>query len=491
MDLLTNEPKIETDKNKKIIKFILIIVGILVILSIILVCLLFYLQTSTLKITVDGKSKSFEEGFFVFENDKVYVPIKDFAKLVGYEVFNGEYKKNTEDATKCYIESINEVATFSLGSNKIYKTEPNGTNYENFTIEEPVKNINGKLYISSEGIQIACNVKVNYIKESNSITIRTLPSLISSYTPGVIELGYEGISEDFSSQKAILKDLIVVQKENKKMGVINFNGEDVIGVKYTQITFMESTKEFVVKNEANKVGILSVKGEVKIPLENDELELLDNDLRLYLATSNGKKGVLDENGKVIIYKEYDEIGIEPTLFSSNSIENKYLLFDNAIPVKKDGKYGLFDKTGKEILTLKYAGFGYVASTTKDKSVNNLLLLPEYEGIVLSMEYGEGQEKLKKYGIVNSLGEEIVPFGLEEIYSITSQGKEEYFVIYQGNTLSLNDIKFNVTSTTNNDPKTTQQSDEEKETNTNTNNVDKNNTTLENNNIDNTNSNVIF
>jgi len=470
MDLLTNEPKIEDDKNRKLMKLILVIVGILVVISIILVCLIMYMQSSVLKVSINGETTTvggtngIREDIFVFEDNTIYVPIKEFAKVIaGYEAQNGEYQKNTEDKNKCYIESINEIAMFSLGSNVIYKVKPNDTNYESFKIEHPVKKINNQLYISAEGISIACNVKFNYSKENNKITIQTLPALITAYTQIVMNRGYTGISEDFSSQKAILQDLIVVnqEKENtKKIGVINMQGDDVIGTKYDKITFIESTKEFLVTNN-NKVGVLSINGDVKISLDNDELQLLDNDLKLYLATTNGKKGVLDEYGKVILYKEYDEIGVETTLFPSNNIENRYLLFDNAIPVKKDGKYGLYDKTGKEILPLNYSGFGYINSTTKEKSVNNLLIIPEYEGIVLSIEYGEGQNKNKKYGIVNSLGEELVPFGLEEIYSVTSQGKEEYFVVYQGNELSLSKVKFNSTSTTNN-----QNTTEENNSNTN-------------------------
>lgn len=477
MDLLTNEPKIDNDKNKKIMKLILIVVAILVVISIVLVCLLMYMQSNVLKISVDGNLKEFDEGFFVFEDNTVYVPIKDFAKqIVGYDTQNGEYQKNTEDKNKCYIESINEIAMFSLGSNVIYKTMPNDTNYERFTIEHPVKNINNQLYISIEGISIACNVKIYYLQQNNQITIQTLPKLVTVYTQSVTDkkYGYTGISEDFSSQKAILQDLIVVvqEKENtKKYGVINTQGEVEIGTKYDNITFIESTKEFLVTNN-NKVGILSANGDVKISLDNDELQLLDNDLRLYLATSNGKKGVLDEYGKIVLHKEYDEIGIDSTLFPSNNIENRFILFDNAIPVKKDGKYGLYNIKGEEILPLNYSGFGYVQSTTKEKSVNNLLIIPEYEGIVLSIEYEE--EKSKKYGIVNSLGEEIVPFGLDEIYSVTSQGKDEYKVVYRGGELSLSEIKFKPTSTTNN-KNDNEEFENKEEKNNNTNSLNEKNT----------------
>ena len=115
---------------------------------------------------------------------------------------------------------------FSLGSNVIYKTKPNDTNYESFKIEEPVKIINNQLYISVEGISIACNVKFSYLQQNNQITIQTLPKLVSAYTQSVTDpkFGYTGISEDFSSQKAILQDLVVVvQEKENPVGATNFN----------------------------------------------------------------------------------------------------------------------------------------------------------------------------------------------------------------------------------------------------------------------------
>jgi len=444
MDLLNNEPKIENIKNKKIMRIIIISVAILILLSIILVSVIMYLQAIELKVIIDGKERDFSKDYFVFENNTVYVPIKDFAKLMGYDAYNGEYKKNTENPNKCYIESANEIAMFSLESNKIYKTKPEEVNYESFVIQNPVIKRNGKLYISSEGIKIACNINFTYTTKTNTITIETLSQIIKRYSSKVKSYGYNSLVEDFNAQKAILNDLMVVQKENKKIGVITKNGEDIIGAKYNSIRFIESAKEFFVTDDNNKIGILSIKGDVKIPLENDDLQLLDNNLKLYVATTDGKKGVLNENGKIIIHKEYDEIGIDSTKFPTDNIENKYLLFENVIPVMKDGKYGLYDKDGNEILPLNYSGFGYVANTTKEKSVNNVLTIPEYKAIVLSINYDENNTK---YGLVNYLGEEIIPFGLEEIYSKTSQGKEEYYVVYQGKEISLNEIKLNPTSTT--------------------------------------------
>ena len=76
MDLLTNEPKIEDDKNRKLMKLILVIVGILVVISIILVCLIMYMQSSVLKVSINGTTTTvggtngIREDIFVFEDGK-------------------------------------------------------------------------------------------------------------------------------------------------------------------------------------------------------------------------------------------------------------------------------------------------------------------------------------------------------------------------------------------------------------------------------------
>ena len=97
------------------------------------------------------------------------------------------------------------------------------------------------------------------------------------------------------------------------------------------------------------------------------------------------------------------------------------------------KWGLFDRRGQILLPVEHDSLGYVVSTTKDKSMNNLLVIPNYEGIV----FGKDKEnRQRKYGLVNSLGEVIIPCELDEIYSTTTGNTTEYYMRYLGQLMNV-------------------------------------------------------
>ena len=248
-----NEMSEEEKKVKKTSKIILILIFVLIIAVIGIICAILYLKSSSFKVTIDGKSAQGVENTFIIDEQtgKVYVDIKAFASYVGYTAHDGEYKVYSQDTNKCYVESANETASFFLNSNKISKVAPDSTeDYEDYTISEPVKRENGKLYIISDGMEKACNLVFSYNKEANSIAIYTLPYLVEQYTQKIIQMGYAGISSDFNNQKAILYDMFVVQegtaentsKENAKYGVINLKNEEIIALRYSNIEFSENTR---------------------------------------------------------------------------------------------------------------------------------------------------------------------------------------------------------------------------------------------------------
>ena len=178
------------------------------------------------------------------------------------------------------------------------------------------------------------------------------------------------------------------------------------------------------------MGIMSYDSTTKINPEYDEIKQIDKDSGLYLATNNKKQGVINANGSIVLYLEYDQIGIDGTKFNSNNIKNQYLLYDNCIPVKRNNKWGIFDKTGKQILEVKYDDLGCTAGsgTQGDKTANNILLIPDYEGIVVKQ--GE------LYGIMDSTGKELVPVALQSVYSITNAGQDTYYMIYDNRVMNV-------------------------------------------------------
>ena len=434
MEILGHETNNKYDKMKKIIKISLIISVIL--FFIVLGLMIYYnqMESQKLKLYVDKQKRNLSTTLLQFdkENSKIYVSLQELSKMIGYEYFIGT--QLSEEQNKCYLKNNNELAGFELGSKQIYKTDPNENtrDYNWYTVDAPVRTINGKLYATSSAIQTALDLKFNYNEELNRIEIYTLPYLVSIYE-GVVTTKYEysGLDSEYNSQKAILKDMLVVKKqENKdkiKYGVITLDGKQIIGPKYDKIEYIEIANDFYVTS-SGKVGIMSNDGGQKIAPNYDTIKVLDNDLRLYYVQNGTQCGVLDRNGKRIVYIEYNKIGVDSSLFPSNDIKNSMLLFDNCIPVMRNNKWGLFDKNGNILVDTVYDSLGYVNGTSKDVYDNNLIIIPSIQAIVICKD--------NKYGLISSTGKFLAPLEFDKIYSITNMGQDTYYMEYRGQTFTV-------------------------------------------------------
>ena len=417
------------DNSKKISRIILIIISILIIAIIAIFAALVYIQDNTLKLYVDGNVNEKVKEMMVVEDDgTIYFPIKDVASYLGYQSYNGEYTDKSEEASKCYIENDNEIANFTLNSNKIYKLtlSNNDANYDYYYAKKPVKAINGKLYVTSDALENAFNVSFTYNGDKKRVYIYTMPYLISSYESRVLDYGYEKISDNYTNEKSILDGMLIVTKnQDKTYAVIDTKGNVIIEPKYDNIEYLPNSGDFLVQSN-NKVGIISAKKETKIQLLYDSLELVDSDSGLYIAKRDNKYGVIDSKGNIKVYIEYDEIGIDNSKFEQNNIKNKYLLDNGMIPARKDKYWGAFDKNGKVVLDFEYDSFGYIASSNKDAI--NLLLIPNYNMMVVCQN--------KKYALVNSAGKIIIQPILDDVYMTINSGKKYYY-------MNFNDKKINI------------------------------------------------
>ena len=413
----------EEKKKKKTTKIILgaIIAVVLIIVGI--VSYLLYVQSTTLKLTLDGQANEKLKQLLVFEDDgTIYVPIKEVASYLGYDAYNGEYSDKSETQSKCYVQSENEVANFTLGSDTIYKLDltQNNADYEYVHIKNPVKAINGVLYTTTEGIQEAFNVSFTYNQDTNRITIYTLPYLVQFYTPYALDYGYAEISEVFANQKAILDGMLVVSND-RAMGVVDTDGKNLLEAKYDNITYLPSVGDFLVQTD-RQVGVLSKNGQTKVDIIYNSITLMDSDAGLYVASRDNRYGVIDTNGVIKIYIENDQIGIDTSRFTQNNIKSKYLLADNLIPVKKGNYWGLFDKNGNQVVDFEYDSFGYIASNSRD--AYSLLVIPDYNVIVAGRD--------DKYTLLNSSGEMLFGLVADDIYMTISGGERHYYISVNDN-----------------------------------------------------------
>ena len=428
----------QEQKSSKATKIILIAIIITFLLMVGVIGGIFYIQNTVMKVYIDGKLVQLPENIIVTDENsgKLYIAIKDIAKYLGYSAHDGEYKLYTQDMNKCYVDTKEETASFFLNSNKIAKVVPNqSSDYEYFTIEEPVTRKNEQLYTTIEGIQIGFNVSISYKEQNHQLEIYTLSYLVPYYDTIMKQYGYTGVDQSFKNQKAILQNLFVVQKNNL-YGIVTDKNEEVVSLKYKAMEFNEGQKEFYVTNTLGEKGIITSEANTKIDLRYEDITLVDKENQFYLVKSNNKYGILDGSGKTIIHSEYDKIGIDPTQFNknivNNRIENQYVLLKNIIPVYKNKKWGIFDKTGKLILPMEFDLLGYINSDSNNPNVDNLFLLPEYKVIILGKEI----DRVKKYGIYDYQGNEILGLILDKAYSITNNGQTKYYMESNGRTYDM-------------------------------------------------------
>ncbi len=462
----------EKKQNNSIITMIIVIMVILAVVAGLLVALVSSLNSKRFKFYVDKTPKNVSEQVFTEIDGVRYVNVKTISDLVGYEYNNGEYNNPyQEDKSKCYVKSDNEIASFIAGSNRMYKvvldnqnidsnttdstgnsttktsqstqisqsttTTKNNTasstsqattslanktdanNVEYYELSNEVKMINGEIYASEQAIRIGFNIYFKYDKEVNTVNISTIPFLVQSYSK------FEGAVLDdkceFSNKKLLLYDMILVKNTKDEYGVKKISsGEAILGTKYAAIKFIESSMNFIVTTQNGKQGISSM-SQTKIAPQYDELKQLDKDLDLYLVRNENKYGVINGEDQVVVYIEYDQIGINAADFVNNNIENKYVLFDKYIPAKRDGKWGLLSIGGKISLPIEYDSLGCIAGPSITKSENNLLLIPDLQGIVVS--------KGGLYGLMTPNGSKLVPASLTEIYKVTNSGVNTYYMTY--------------------------------------------------------------
>lgn len=412
----------EEKKKKRTTRIVLIAIILVIIIIVAIISYLMYIQSTVMRLTIDGQANEKLKNLLVFESDgTIYAPIKEIAAYFGYDSFNGEYSEKSEIQSKCYVQSENEIANFELGQNKIYKLDltKRSTDYEYEYIKKPVKAINGVLYISTEGLEKAFNISFDYNQETNRITIYTMPYLYQYYANKVLDYGYTSLDSTFVNQKAILNNYLIVSKDGKQQGVISVDGTTILEPKYDGITYLLSTSDFLVENN-KKLGIMSANRETKVKIMYDNIEMMDRDLGLYVVRQDNKYGVIDVRGTTKIYIENDEIGIDISKFSQNNIKNRYILADNLIPVKKDGLWALYDKNGNQLTEYKYDSLGYIASNNREAI--NLLVIPSYNVLVACKD--------KKYTLVNSSGSEIIATVADDIYMTISgeEGRHYYIAI---------------------------------------------------------------
>ena len=428
---LQNETKKGMSSSSKVL---LAIIGCIILIIILLAVVL---MNSTNKIVfriyvngnVDNTVKS--ETLLTTVGDATYINIEEFAKIMGYEYHDGEYKSIKGEKDKCHVVGVKETASFYLNDNRVYKLPVNRRDlqYNEYEFDNPVTNINDKMYASIQAVAKAFNVLLEL--KDTGLEISTLDYLIPFYDTKVIEWGYTGIAEQsLDNQKALLEGLLIVQKDGGLYKIIDYtNTKEVALARYISIEFSEYTREFFVTDGSGKVGIINLDGTIKIDPIYSSIAVLDKEANLYIVGQNNKYGVISGAGDTVIYPEYDSIGM-----NDNSLtNNRFLLLNELIPVYKDKKWGAFNKNGKMIFNVEYDELGYSSTSIEINGIKEVvqpvLVIERANGVVVRKE--------NQYGLLDMTGKELVRITVKGIYAREEENKEKkYFMLYNGEEMNV-------------------------------------------------------
>lgn len=405
-------------------------IAILVVITMIVIMAIIYLKSSITTIKIDGVRNVEIEKILKIESTEqgpqLYIPIIKMAKFLGYEGYNGDYKIKSEDKTKCHVISKDETAMFSLDSDTLVKITADAEN-EYIKLDQPVFEFNGELFTTIDGIQKAFNVRFNYDKTFKNINIYSMNFLLNTYATN---LKLEKYSTDFTDQKAIFENMIIIQ-QNNQYGVLDIaTKQPVLEMKYQDISYLPTTKEFLVKSNG-KYGVVTKDASIVIKTVYDEIKSMDNQNGLYVVKQNGAYGVIDIKGNVIIDPDYKQIGINIDKYAQNGVDNKYVLLNEIIPIQNsEGLWAFFNIKGEKITDFKYNGIG--CQTTTVSNSYPTLVIPSYKVIITQNE--------RKYKLVATNGEELTP-GVDAVYLKTNSqtGENKFFMTNNGKTLGVEDV----------------------------------------------------
>lgn len=480
----------QNNKNKRAVLIVLIICAILIAVLIGLISVIRTQEEQQLKMFVDDKQVTITSTLLLQdENGKNYMNVKELATLLGYSYQKGEYKNYTEDEESCYLKTPYEIISMTANAQTITKYMVNANKNKEvsddlivkdertnqvtlnivvdsedeteqiFSVNEPIQYVNHELYVSFEELPRIFDVQLQL--SENRIKMYSMTRLAQMATQFATNLGYSKISNRYENLTAMVDNMLVVG-DGTNYGVVSLNdGNEIISLKYEEITYRQNTMEFFVMAEES-VGIIDKNGETIIkPTEYDSITNFDAEKELYLVSKDDKYGIINHEGNTIVYAEYDSIGIKDTEdFADEDIRNFNLLFDECIPVKQNGKVGIIDIEGNERLKCVYDALGYVKpeeektnsqnssnrnsnTSTNQTNQNNhvsssdqhsVLTIPESVGIK-----GIVAKFNDLYGIYDVQAKRlIIPCVYSKIYSKTKSGVTKYYLEFEEQEIALED-----------------------------------------------------
>ena len=461
-----NEEIQSRERKRKGVMLSIVLCGLFIALLFIMIIILKYQDSITEKFFINGKQTTkLTNSIYTEINGVTYIDVKAFSSVLGYTYTKGEYKKYNENEDSCYLQNDFEIVALTSGDTNYDKyielsnnaktladiqvtTKSENGYSENYKLENPIVFEGGKIYVPLDSISKMFNINISW--EQYRKNIFTLENRIMTAQKKIPKYKLAEMSGYYENLRAIIDGFVIVgdaelaadgtsSGKSKYYGVILLkDGSEVISKKYDEITYIQNVEEFYITVENGTMGLLDTEGGTIIPpSEFEKISLLDEKNELYLVQKGQEYGVVGRKGEVLIHSDFDAIGLDEkwvSEFNLEPIENRYLLYDNCIPVEKNEKVGLFNKKGDEIQQANWQGFGYKSTATSKTSGNeqSVLLIPPTVGIKgIVVNYND------LYGIFDATEERLLfPCVYSKIYAITKNGTTTYYAEFNGDTIDI-------------------------------------------------------
>lgn len=191
---------------------------------------------------------------------------------------------------------------------------------------------------------------------------------------------------------------LIIAKRNGLYGYINKNNKVIIDFQFSKGSYFHEPGIAVVKKKSNrKFGVIDTLGREVLPFIYDEIKHIDT---ILIANKNKKWAFFNPNGKQLTPSIFDEVVLSSMKYYTNfglGYINKVYFNHNAVVVKKDNRYSFLDTKFEEIFPfgyfdeikpLNYYGISVVRKGNKYGilNINNLNDIQFYDSIYLNRRY---------------------------------------------------------------------------------------------------------
>jgi hypothetical protein len=247
----------------------------------------------------------------------------------------------------------------------------------------------------------------------------------------------------------------VTLKNNKKQGIIDYNGKWILQIEYEKATIMGYNDGFRIVKDG-KAGWTDIKGNVIVqPIYDDIDDIGSHFKNVYIVTKDGKKGAIDKQNNVIVPVEFEYLFDRGKYIIAKTNDNKFGVYaaDGTVVAKPKYDYILkSDTQGSPVLFTVLNGLmGIIGKDNNmlyDAQFTQIDYLYDQHLMVNPLNDGNAYRRVKdrnnKYGLFEEYtATMVVPVEYDGIYQKCEARRVTYFVAKKGKKFGIIDGKNNV------------------------------------------------